>query len=352
MHWAAFHGAASHGDHVKNFLTVAAIVFCIAFMPAAAQAPSTTDTGSHIVVRAEPIEAFEPRDPSRTRFGALEFRGGLVLNSRAKVFGGLSGLRVSPDGTQFLALSDRGHWFRGRIVYQGGRPSGLAEVETAPILGPDGRPLADRGWWDTEALTEDDGTVFVGIERVHQIVRFDIGRDGLKARGTPIAVPPLMRGLPSNQGIECLAMPPKGMPLAGTLIAISERGLDAQKNIKGYLIGGQTIGAFSVKRTDDFDVSDCTTTPQGDLLILERRFSWSSGVAMRIRKVPLTRIKPGAVIEGPELIFADMGFQIDNMEGIAVHRGPQGELVLTIISDDNFSPIQRTLLLQFTLVGE
>ena len=40
------------------------------------------------------------------------------------------------------------------------------------------------------------------------------------------------------------------------------------------------------------------------------------------------------------------------MEGLAVHRNAQGEIVLTLISDDNFSPLQRTLLLQFALVGE
>ena len=40
------------------------------------------------------------------------------------------------------------------------------------------------------------------------------------------------------------------------------------------------------------------------------------------------------------------------MEGLAVHRDADGETVLTLISDDNFSPLQRTLLLQFTLVGE
>jgi hypothetical protein len=58
------------------------------------------------------------------------------------------------------------------------------------------------------------------------------------------------------------------------------------------------------------------------------------------------------VVDGEVLIYADLGFQIDNMEGIAVHRSPQGDLVLTLISDDNFSAMQRTLLLQFTLVGE
>ena len=37
------------------------------------------------------------------------------------------------------------------------------------------------------------------------------------------------------------------------------------------------------------------------------------------------------------------------MEGIAAHRAASGETILTLISDDNFSPLQRTLLMQFAL---
>jgi hypothetical protein len=135
------------------------------------------------------------------------------------------------------------------------------------------------------------------------------------------------------------------------LVAISERGLDAHGNLLGFLIGRRG-GAFALKRTDEFDVSDCAVTPRGDLLVLERRFSWTRGVAMRIRSVPLAAIKPGALVDGPELIFGDLGYQIDNMEGLSVHRAPDGTLILTLISDDNFSALQRTLLLQFALVGE
>jgi hypothetical protein len=40
------------------------------------------------------------------------------------------------------------------------------------------------------------------------------------------------------------------------------------------------------------------------------------------------------------------------MEGIAVHRNAQGETIITLVSDDNFSAIQRNLLLQFALVDE
>ncbi len=61
------------------------------------------------------------RDPARTRFGALEFRGGLQLSSPHKEFGGLSGLQAIADGTNFIALSDKAHWVRGRIDYRGGK---------------------------------------------------------------------------------------------------------------------------------------------------------------------------------------------------------------------------------------
>jgi hypothetical protein len=303
-----------------------------------------------IEVNAKPIPAFDLRDPSRVRFGSLAFRGGLELTSSYKDFGGVSALKVFADGQQFLAVTDKGRWLRGRIVYDGTRPVGIADAEMAPILGTDGRPLAARGWYDTESLAEDGGTVYVGIERANRIVRFDYGRHGLLARGVPLGLPGGVRGLPYNKGLECLAFVPRALPLGGTLIAISERGLDQDGNIKGFLIGGPTPGEFAVKRSDDYDVSDCAILPAGELLVLERRFSWARGVAMRMRRIALAQLKPGATQDGPIVVEADMGYQIDNMEGLSVHRAANGETVLTLISDDNFSLLQRTLLLQFTLV--
>ena len=117
-------------------------------------------------------------------------------------------------------------------------------------------------------------------------------------------------------------------------------------------IGGPSPGAFSVRRFDDFDVTDCIVAPNGDLMLLERKFSWTAGVGMRLRRTALSGVTPNAVVDGKVLIDADMGFQIDNMEGLAVHRDKSGDIVLTMISDDNFSMLQRTLLLQFTLVAE
>lgn len=322
------------------------------FSAAAAFAQSPPKAGEKIVkfeTVALPINGFDLRDPLRREFGELEFRGGIEISSTQQGFGGFSGLRVSLDGTRFVSISDRGRWLRGKINYQDTRPIRLSDLEMAPMLGADGQPLALQGWFDTESLAEDGGIFYVGIERVNQIVRFDYGKDGLLARGQAIAVPPEIKTLPYNKGLEALAFVPRDKPLGGTLIAISERGLDANGNILGFLIGGPSPGKFAFTRSNDFDITDAVITFDGDLLILERSFSLLRGAGMRIRRVPLTQVKPGAVIEGSVVFEADRNYQIDNMEGLSIHRGPAGETVLTLISDDNFSPLQRTILLQFTL---
>jgi len=305
-----------------------------------------------IDVRATQITSFDTRDPAQLRFGALEFRGGLALTSSDPAFGGISALHMEPDGSHFLALTDNGSWLRARIVYEDGKPAGIADAEMAPMLGPDGRPLAAPGWFDTESLAEADGMLYVGIERVEKIVRFNYRRDGLKARGEPIPVPDDFKTFTFNKSLECLTVPPPGAPLAGVLIGVTERSLDAQGNHRSYLLKGDKVARFSVKRSDGFDVSDCTILPPADLLLLERSYTRLRNIRMRIRRIPLAMIKPDTMIDGKVLIVADFAYQIDNMEGIAVHRNADGETIITLVSDDNFSFIQRNLLLQFALVGD
>ena len=304
-----------------------------------------------IEVSARPISSFDTRDHQRVRFGALEYRSGLVLTSRFPGFGGLSAWRwLDAKGERFIAVSDKGSWFTGRILYRGREMTGLGDVEAAPLLGPDGRPITARGWFDSEAIALDGSLVYVALERVNQVLRYDFSKGFTRARGEVVPLPPAARKLPYNKGLEALVMVPKGLPLAGTLIAISERGLDRNGNIIAFLVGGPTPGQFSVVRSNNFDVSDAVLLPSGELLLLERKFAWLSGVDVRIRRIALKSLTPGAAVDGPTIFEADLGQEIDIMEGIDAHVTPQGDTVLTMVSDDNFSLIQRTLLLQFTLV--
>jgi len=330
-------------------LVTGAVLFFI--LTGGTQTSTAAEPPVAITIAASPITTFDLRDSLRRQFGSLEFRGGLVLRSSFKHFGGLSAIRVAPNGNSFIALSDKGWWLRGRILYEGSRPIAIVDAEMAPMLGPDGAPLAARGWFDTESIAQDGGVLYVGIERVRQIVRFDYEKDGLLARGYPIDLPRAVRSLPSNKGLEALVFIPSGHPLAGTLIAISERGLDREGNIKAFLIGGPGPGSFMVKRTGDYDISDAAVLAPDDLLVLERKFNWSSGLAVRIRRIALAGLRAGALVDGPVLMEADLRQEIDNMEGLSIHHGAGAETVLTLISDDNFSFLQRTLLLQFALAG-
>ena len=332
--------------------------------PARALAQSATQPGSKsaaidqhsvtapasIEVRARPIPSFDPRDRSHVRFGSLEYRSGLVLTSSFPGFGGLSGIRLDTNGDHFIALSDKGTWFTGRILYSGRDMVGLGEVEAAPMLGPDGRPIVARGWFDSESIALDGSVVYVGLERVNQVLRFDFSNGFTRARGEVVPMPAAVKKLPNNKGLEALVFVPKGLPLAGTLIAMSERGLDGDGNLVAFLVNGPSPGQFSIRRTEDFDISDAVLLPSGDLLVLERKFSLFSGVGIRIRRIQLARIAPGALVDGPSIFNADLGQEIDNMEGIDAHVTAEGDTVLTMVSDDNFSMLQRTILLQFTLV--
>ena len=197
-------------------------------------------------------------------------------------------------------------------------------------------------------MTRDGGTVYVGIERVHRIVRFDYGKEGLTARGRPIDAPPAVRSLPNNGSIEALVAIPRGRPLGGTLIAISERGHDREGNHRAFLIGGPRPGEFTIRRKNEFDVSDVALLPSGDLVLLERKFGWTDRALHPHPADCHSRATSWRVARWAGFAEADLGQQIDNFEGISVHRSGE-EVVLTLLSDNNFSGWQRTMLMQFSL---
>ena len=163
-------------------------------------------------------------------------------------------------------------------------------------------------------------------------------------------LPRFVRDLSANQGIEAVAVAAKDGPLAGAVVAIAERSLDLAGNHRGFVLDGPRAGAFSIGRSGGFDITDAAFLDNGDLVILERRFSFAAGLAIRLRRIPGALIKPGRIVNGATLMEAGIGHQIDNLEGLAIRTRPNGDTILTLVSDDNHSLLQRTLLLQFRLV--
>jgi hypothetical protein len=104
-----------------------------------------------------------------------------------------------------------------------------------------------------------------------------------------------------------------------------------------------------VVRSGGYDTTDLAFLPGGDVVILERRFSLFGGFGCRLRRIEAASIKPNAGVDGEVIYESEASHQMDNMEGLAIHR-EGSEIVLSLISDNNFSALQRTLLLEFSLV--
>lgn len=308
-----------------------------------------------VTIRSKPIEHFRIGRPEQTRFGGLTFLGGLELLAGNRHMGGLSGLVVSPDGARMVAVADNGLWLTAEIESApDGRPLAVTGATVAPVLGPGGRALLDRGRGDAEALALrlDDagsgaGTLFVATERDHEIYAFAWPLDPTTA-GTALDLPAGIKQLRHNKAMEAVAFANSG-PLQGSLLVIAERGPGFNSDLPGFLIGGATPGTFTVVRQDSYDATDASFLPDGDLLLLERRFTLRHGIGMRLRLLPASEIHPDALVTGHVLMEAGFSEQIDNMEGVSVHVNAAGETIVTLISDDNRSILQRTLLLRFRL---
>jgi hypothetical protein len=329
----------------------ASALLVMIFLPhhAWSQKAAPSLTARDVVVQSRVISTFLPGTPDQTLFGKLTFLGGLELRVKDAEFGGISGAVIEPDGRSFVAISDRSHWITGRLVLSGEVLSGIEAVRITPMLAPNGTRLRESRYYDTEGLARQGRSLLVSVERNHAILRFDGGAQG-SARPVLVPTPPGMAGLDKNGGIEALGAMPPHSPLAGSILALAERAADGKGgDSPGFLIGGKSPGALTVKARDGFEVTDLGFLPGGDMLILERRYSFFAGVAMRIRRIPLASITPGAVLDGDTLIEADMRHEIDNMEAMVIQPVADGRVILTLISDDNFSSFQRTLVLRFAL---
>lgn len=303
-----------------------------------------------ITIKTQPVRSLMTRAPDQTRFGQLMYRGGLVLSSPHPVFGGFSGLSRSVDGTTIIAVSDSAHWLTARLQRSEGRLSGLDAAVLAPMLNASGRALSRTRSYDTEALCIDGGIAYVSVERSHEILRFDWARRGIAARGQPMRLPPDVQELPRNRSLEAVGVAPAASPVAGAVVALSERSGDHDQPTLGIIFGGPRPGLFRYQLIDGYEVTDLAFLQNGDMLVLERWYRPWRGVGMRLRRVAGRSVVPEAVVSGDLLADLDLAHEIDNMEGLAVHI-ENGRTILTIISDDNYSSLQRTLLLEFELLA-
>lgn len=296
-----------------------------------------------IEVKAVPVP-LQADDPKIDRVGKLLFRGGVELTSPNDHFGGFSALGLSPDGKRMVALSDEGARFDARLVYGAdGRLTGVAQPEMFTLTGPGAVPLIDKALADAEAMAPGvNGEIIVAFERTHRIWAYPAEGTGPR----PLPLPAELKGAPANAGIEALTLLD-----TGALFAISE----GQGRSDTSLAWVSHRGGWSVllyRTADSYRPTGAATLPNGDVVVVERFYTPRDGARARVRRIAAGDIKAGADVSGALLADIKAPFTVDNFEGIEAIKGPRGETLLFLMSDDNFKRMgpQRTLLMMFELL--
>ena len=301
---------------------------------------------------ATPV-ALDPADPQRRRLGALVYLGGVALRSLDPAFGGYSSLGVVPqaDGNRFTLLSDGGN----AVAFTMGADWAPRALRFVNLPAGPGTGWAKRDR-DSESMAVDpaSGAIWVGFERANAIWRYAPGFAKAEAQRAPHA----MAGWPDNGGPESLARLPDGR-----FVTISETrhvprtGWHGRESVRigsrdALLFPGDPIATaprhFAYLPYGRFDPADATALPDGDLLVLDRAFRLPYRFSNRLSLVPAAALRPGAVVRGQWLATLEAPLIHDNFEGVAT-TVEQGRTIVWLVSDDNQSILQRTLLLKFRL---
>lgn len=302
-----------------------------------AAADAADQTGP--TLRLEVVE-LNPHRPDRLDVDRLHYEAGFQLRSADPGFGGLSGVWLSDDGTRMLAASDGGLIFELALEHDGSdRLTGVDVVRSFAPGRQDDDPTS-RLDQNIEALalleTRDDLVLaYEGTHRLRAVPMAD-----LDAVPTSLPVPEALRER-SNAGIEGLV----GLS-DGALLALVEEG---ERRRDAWIITARGTAPLDYVQEVGFETTGADRSGD-EIWVLERSFSWIGGFQSRIVRFPAQRVQPGARIEGEVMALLRPPLTTDNFEAIATRRDGRGRTLVYLLSDDNFNMLQRTLLMQFSLI--
>jgi hypothetical protein len=284
------------------------------------------------LVSFEPIALGVDR-PSKE--GRLRLLSAWNLESNDWRFGGLSAMHV--EGGRVLAVSDSGWMIRFPLAAAGDR-----RVTVSPLPGRLGatRRKPDR---DVESLAVHGRSLWLGMERKNAVWRFagpDLREDG----GIR---PAILRKWAANRGAESLVRLPDGR-----FLAISEGVSHGLSEAALFLGDPATLGTRALRLRyrppAGYRATDAAMLPDGRLLILHRRTKLFEGITAKLAIAAVPDAREGALIVPEEIATLAPPGPVDNMEALSV-AVEDGRTIVWIASDDNYMPLQRTLLLRFAL---
>lgn len=258
--------------------------------------------------------------------------GSLTLRHDAPWFGGFSGIEMAPDGGSAVLISDRGNWAEVTLERRDGVLVSAGDWTGTPIDDKTGKPL-NPNHFDAEGLARrPDGSFCVSFEMDDRVDCYE----AVGANAQPLPVPRDFQNFPPNGGLEGLASDDRGR-----LYAIPERVTQRDGTVPVYRFAdGTWTTPLSLPDQSNFRPSGADIF-EGHLYVLLRAFT-GIGFRSMLLRLPLSG---GAV----ETLLETQNGTHDNLEGISVWRNPDGNIVASMVSDDNKNWFQRSEIVEYLL---
>lgn len=278
-----------------------------------------------------------PEPVLAAHLGAFRLERAWQMKLASHLFGGYSALLPLPDA-RMLAISDGGRFLT--FVPPGG-PAYAPHYGTLLQAVRD-----DKRGVDAESAARDPktGTIWLGMEFRNAVTRLSPNwvRNGTVA-------PRAMAHWGRNSGPEAMARLHDGRFL---VLAEGAREWLWPRTHDGVLFAGDPLDdpdaatRFTLEGPTGFVPVDMAQIPDGRVLILMRTLIWPIPeiFAGRIAIGDPAQIRKGGTWRVTEVARLASTLPVDNFEGMAVVPRKDGQLTVWLISDDNQTQLQRTLL--------
>lgn len=281
------------------------------------------------------------------RIGRLVWRGGIEMNFDDPRFGGISAMEIDSGGRTITLLTDRGH--RAELFLEYDRNADLSAaklVDLEPVVGAVGRSIEDDRNSDIEAIARmPDGGWLVAFERNHRLLHYPASFAPLRAAPRLLLTPPGLERARSNRGIEAATE-----TADKKILLIAEDLVTSRAFNFAWLGNGADWTPMSYTLFPPYKPTGAALLPNGDIVVVERRFTPPGDVGSRVAIIARRGLRPGAPIQTTELARIEKPFVTENFEAITARSAGRGQTLIYLASDNNFSDKQRNLLLMFEIL--
>jgi Esterase-like activity of phytase len=273
------------------------------------------------------------------RAGPLRLIGAWQLSSPNETFGGYSAL-VRPVPGRLLALSDRGYYLDFAQPGAAEGPLAMGQILPDKVRFKDNR--------DVESASYDPGSqlLWIAQEGRNAVARHhlpDLDRQSFREV-------PELKSWPQNTGPEAMVRLTDGRFIV--LCECTTGWFQGGHHPAFLFTGDPSEGATGRRLTflgiDGYSPTDMAQLPDGRVLVLVRRLRWPmpARFAVKVLLADPAEIATDGTWQASEVADISAPWPVDNYEGLAIERTPDGRLIGWIISDENGAVTQRALLLK------